>query len=77
MQRQPRESDEPILDRSTLAWLTIVGLVMGVTTLGVIAWAKRQPHRRNRSHHGSHRILDHQHLLRADPEERVRSVFSP
>jgi Ca2+-transporting ATPase len=40
MQRKPRKSDEPILDRSTLVWLTIVGLVMGITTLGVIAWAK-------------------------------------
>jgi Ca2+-transporting ATPase len=40
MQRKPRKSDEPILDRSTLVWITIVGLVMGVTTLAVIAWAK-------------------------------------
>jgi len=40
MQRKPRKSDEPILDRSAFVWLTIVGLVMGITTLAVIAWAK-------------------------------------
>jgi P-type Ca2+ transporter type 2C len=40
MQRKPRKADEPILDRSAFVWLTIVGLVMGITTLAVIAWAK-------------------------------------
>ncbi|HYB29379.1 MAG TPA: cation-transporting P-type ATPase [Solirubrobacteraceae bacterium] len=39
MQRKPRPSDQPILDRPTLTWLGLVGLVVGTTTLGVIAWA--------------------------------------
>ena len=77
MQRQPRKADEPILDRSTLAWLTIVGLVMGITTLGVIAWAKD-----NRGAEIAHTIgltacsiinIYYALALRSD----VRSVFSP
>jgi Ca2+-transporting ATPase len=39
MQRRPRPIDEPILPRPTLVWLGFAGLVMGVTTLAVIAWA--------------------------------------
>ncbi len=39
MQRKPRRSDEPILDRPALIWLAFVGVVLGATTLGVIAWA--------------------------------------
>jgi len=39
MDRKPRKPDEPILTRSGFAWLISVGLVMGIGTLGVIAWA--------------------------------------
>ena len=39
MQRKPRASDEPILPRPLLLWVAIAGLVMGGTTLGLIAWA--------------------------------------
>ncbi|GGN77408.1 ATPase [Actinoplanes lobatus] len=39
MQRKPRKSDEPLLSRSSLGWLSFVGLVMGVVTLAVIWWA--------------------------------------
>jgi P-type Ca2+ transporter type 2C len=39
MGRKPRPSDEPILPRALLVWVTIAGLVMGGATLGVIAWA--------------------------------------
>src|SRR3954471_25027665 len=38
MERKPRPEKEPILGRSLLIWLTIAGLVLGGTTLGVIAW---------------------------------------
>src|SRR5262249_35817047 len=38
-QRRPPRPDEPILTRATLAWLAVVGLVFGATTLAVIAWA--------------------------------------
>jgi len=39
MQRKPRASDEEILPRPLLIWVAIAGLVMGGTTLGLIAWA--------------------------------------
>jgi Ca2+-transporting ATPase len=39
MARKPRKSDEPILDRDALIWLSLAGFVIGATTLGVIAWA--------------------------------------
>jgi Ca2+-transporting ATPase len=45
MERKPRPEKEPILDRPTLIWLVIAGLVMGGTTLGIIAWAD--------DHHGT------------------------
>jgi Ca2+-transporting ATPase len=39
MRRKPRPEGEPILPRSVLLWLTIAGLVLGGSTLAVIAWA--------------------------------------
>jgi Ca2+-transporting ATPase len=41
MGRKPRRPDEPILPRALIIWLIIVGLVMGVGTLGVISWAEQ------------------------------------
>ena len=41
MDREPRQSDQPILTRGGFAWLASVGLVMGVGTLGVISWAEQ------------------------------------
>jgi Ca2+-transporting ATPase len=38
MERKPRKSNEPILDRQALIWLSFAGFVIGVTTLGVIDW---------------------------------------
>ena len=43
MLRKPRPADEAVLPRPLLAWLAIVGFVMGATTLGVISWAT-DPH---------------------------------
>jgi Ca2+-transporting ATPase len=39
MARRPRPSNEALLSRSMLAWLAIVGVVMGGGTLGVAYWA--------------------------------------
>ena len=39
MQRKPRASDEEMLPRPLLLWVATAGLVMGGTTLGLIAWA--------------------------------------
>lgn len=39
MERKPRPSQEPLLSRPLLAWLVVVGLVMGGGTLAVMAWA--------------------------------------
>jgi Ca2+-transporting ATPase len=39
MQEKPRPKDQKILPPRLNAWLVVVGLVMGVGTLGVIAWA--------------------------------------
>src|SRR5690348_15839048 len=39
MDRKPRQPDQPILTRRRFEWLISVGLVMGIGTLGVIAWA--------------------------------------
>ncbi|MFG2045109.1 cation-translocating P-type ATPase [Dactylosporangium sp. NPDC048998] len=41
MRRPPRRADEPLLTTRTLLWLAVVGLVLGATTLAVIAWADR------------------------------------
>jgi Ca2+-transporting ATPase len=41
MRRRPRPSDEPLLTRRELGWLSVVGLVLGVVTLVVIWWADR------------------------------------
>jgi P-type Ca2+ transporter type 2C len=39
MERKPRPVDEPILSRGLLAWLTVAGVVLGGTALGMIWWA--------------------------------------
>jgi Ca2+-transporting ATPase len=39
MKRKPRPEGEPILPRDLLVWLVVAGLVLGGSTLGVIAWA--------------------------------------
>jgi Ca2+-transporting ATPase len=39
MARTPRDPDAKILPRAKLYWLAFVGLTMGATTLGVLAWA--------------------------------------
>jgi P-type Ca2+ transporter type 2C len=39
MQRRPRDPEEPILTRATMAWLVTVGVVIGGATLAVITWA--------------------------------------
>nr|BFE66697.1 cation-transporting P-type ATPase [Dactylosporangium thailandense] len=41
MHRPPRRADEPLLSTRTLLWLAVVGLVLGATTLAVIAGADR------------------------------------
>jgi Ca2+-transporting ATPase len=40
MARRPRPADEKILPRDRLAWLSVLGLVLGIGTLGVIAWSE-------------------------------------
>ncbi len=45
MERKPRPEKEPILTRSLLGYLAVAGLVMGGSTLALIAWAD--------DHHGS------------------------
>ena len=39
MERKPRPLTEPILTRALLIWLSVCGIVIGGTTLAVIAWA--------------------------------------
>ncbi len=39
MKRKPRDSDAQILPTRLLLWLGFVGLVMGASSLGVLAWA--------------------------------------
>jgi len=43
MERKPRPSEEPILPRPLLIWLGVVGLVLGLTTLGMI-WGVTDNH---------------------------------
>jgi P-type Ca2+ transporter type 2C len=38
MKRKPRDPEQQILPRPLMLWLACVGLVMGATTIGVIAW---------------------------------------
>ncbi len=39
MKRKPRPSDEQILPRPLLIWVSVAGLVMGGATLALLAWA--------------------------------------
>jgi len=39
MQRRPRDQEQPILNRATMIWLVVTGIVIGGATLAVIAWA--------------------------------------
>jgi Ca2+-transporting ATPase len=39
MDRRPRASDEALLSRTLLAWLSVAGIVMGGSTLAMLAWA--------------------------------------
>jgi Ca2+-transporting ATPase len=39
MKRKPRDPERQILPTDLMLWLGFVGLVMGATTIGVIAWA--------------------------------------
>jgi P-type Ca2+ transporter type 2C len=39
MERKPRPENEPILPTRLLVWLAFLGLILGGTTLAVIAWA--------------------------------------
>jgi Ca2+-transporting ATPase len=39
MKRKPRDPEGQILPRAKLLWLAFVGLVMGLSTIGVLAWA--------------------------------------
>ena len=43
MERRPRPVSEPILPRPLLVWLTGLGLVLGLTALGVI-WGAEDEH---------------------------------
>jgi P-type Ca2+ transporter type 2C len=40
MDRSPRDPEQPILPRRQMAWLVIVGLIIGGATLGVVTWAE-------------------------------------
>jgi Ca2+-transporting ATPase len=42
MEREPRQPERPILPRGLMAWLIVVGLVMGAGTLGVASWAEQE-----------------------------------
>jgi Ca2+-transporting ATPase len=42
MERKPRPEKEPILPRALLGWLAVAGLVLGGSTLALIAWADDQ-----------------------------------
>jgi Ca2+-transporting ATPase len=39
MKRKPRNPEQAILPTGLMLWLGFIGLVMGATTIGVIAWA--------------------------------------
>jgi Ca2+-transporting ATPase len=43
MERKPRAADEAVLPRPLLAWLAVVGFLMGVVTLAITSWAD-DPH---------------------------------
>jgi P-type Ca2+ transporter type 2C len=45
MERQPRDPEEPILDRLRLVWIAIAGLAMAAGTVGIAWWAD--------DHHGA------------------------
>ena len=43
MDRKPRAADEAVLPRPLLAWLAVVGFLMGAVTLAITSWAN-DPH---------------------------------
>jgi len=40
MERRPRDPQQPILPQRQMAWLVIIGLIIGGATLGVVTWAE-------------------------------------
>jgi Ca2+-transporting ATPase len=42
MQDKPRDQKLPILPSKLLSWVVVAGIVMGVSTLAIIAWASNQ-----------------------------------
>ena len=77
MDRKPRPPDQPILPRALMFWLVIVGLIVGIGTLGVISWAELVYTPADRPHHGRRDLLAVRPvLLDRDPgraENRVQS----
>jgi P-type Ca2+ transporter type 2C len=77
MERKPRPVDEPILTRSLLLWLAVVGLVMGGTALGVIWWADDAHGTAVARTMGMTSFAIANVFLAFAVKDRLRSIFSP
>ena len=58
MKRRPRKPEQPILKRADTRWFVIAGLVMGIATLAVAAWAENQHGEDVARTHGPDDVLD-------------------
>lgn len=76
MRRPPRGGDEPLLPGRTLAWLGVLGVVLGVTTLAVLAWADAVYGRQTARTMGLTTFSLLNLYLSATVRSQTRSVFS-
>jgi Ca2+-transporting ATPase len=76
MERRPRPVDEPILPRALLVWLTVLGLALGLTALGVIWWAEDAHDTAVARTMGLTTFALANILLAYAVKDRLRSVFS-
>ncbi|GGM45283.1 cation-translocating P-type ATPase [Dactylosporangium sucinum] len=76
MRRPPRGADEALLPGRTLAWLAVLGVVLGGTTLAVLAWADAAHGRQTARTMGLTTFSLLNLYLSATVRSQTRSVFS-
>ena len=75
MKRKPRDPEQPILPRPML-WLGFIGLVMGATTIGVIAWGDDHYDTTTRAHDGHDVVRAGESVLLVLRRDELQSAFS-
>ena len=76
MKRRPRKPEQPILKRADTRWFVVAGLVMGVATLAVAAWAENEHGDDVARTHGADDVLDREPAVLVHGARRAASRSS-